>query len=95
VGSSFQKKGANCKNGVCHVNLVEDDGTVEFTDIDIQRVKTQETESIFMERKNIGIDPFHQGFAHSQYDKEAVKLCFQVRFGKNRIGNHLIILMSF
>ena len=95
MGSSFQKKGANWKNGVCHVNLVENDGTVEFTDIGIQRVKTQETEGIFIERKNMGIDPFHQGFTHSQYDKEAVKLCFQVRFVKNWIGNHLIILRSF
>ena len=95
MGSSFQKKGANCKNGVCHVNLVEDDGTVEFTDIGIQRVKTQETESIFMERKNMGIDPFHQGFAHSQYDKEAVKLCFQVRFVKNQIKNLFIVFRSF
>ena len=65
---------------MCHVKEVEDNGTVEFCDIGIQRVKTQETMSSLMERKNMGIDPFRQGFTHSQYDKEAVKLCFQVEF---------------
>ena len=42
LGCSFQKKGANCKNGVCHVNLVEDDGI-------------QETKNICIERKKMGI----------------------------------------
>ena len=95
LGQSFQKKGVNCTNGVCHVKEVEDNGTVEFCDIGIQRVKTQETMSSLMERKNMGIDPFRQGFTHSQYDKEAVKLCFQVRFVNNQIENHLICFRSF
>ena len=59
--------------------MVNDDGTVEFRDIGIQRAKTEQTKSIFIEREKIGIDPFKQGYGHSQYDKEAVKLCFQVQ----------------
>jgi hypothetical protein len=51
---------------------------VEFVDIGIQRVKAEQTKNSQEERKTMGIDPFNQGYEHSQYDKEAVKLCFQV-----------------
>eukprot|EP00092_Neocalanus_flemingeri_P032803 GFUD01035678.1.p1 GENE.GFUD01035678.1~~GFUD01035678.1.p1 ORF type:complete len:522 (+),score=132.99 GFUD01035678.1:37-1602(+) len=79
VKNNKRKKGANCANGVCHVTLANDDDVMEFGDIGIQRVKTEQTKGSLQERENFGIDPFKRGYAHTQYDKEAVKLCFQVR----------------
>ena len=73
----------SCKNGVCHVTEVADDGTVEFRDIGIQRVKAEQTKDILAERESMGIDPFSQGFSDAQYDKEAVRLCFQVESFQN------------
>ena len=60
---------------------MNDDDTVEFVDIGIQRVKTDQTEKSLTHRKEMGIDPFNQGYEykHSHYDKEALKLCFQVK----------------
>jgi len=78
VKNTKRKKGVSCKNGVCHVTEVADDGTVEFRDIGIQRVKAEQTKDILAERESMGIDPFSQGFSDAQYDKEAVRLCFQV-----------------
>ena len=68
-------------NGVCHVTLTDENGIVEFVDIGIQRVKTEETQKSLKDRENMGVDPFNQGYdlEHSQYEKEAVKLCFEVR----------------
>jgi len=78
VKNTKRKKGVSCKNGVCHVTEAEDDGTFEFRDIGIQRVKSEQTKAILEQRETMGIDPFSQGFLNAQYDKEAVKLCFQV-----------------
>jgi hypothetical protein len=60
--------------------LTDEDGTVEFVDIGIQRVKTEETQKSLQEREIMGVDPFNQGYdlENSQYDQEAVKLCFEV-----------------
>ena len=60
---------------------MKDDDTVEFVDIGIQRVKTDQTEKSLSDRKEMGLDPFNQGYEskHSHYDKEALKLCFQVK----------------
>ena len=60
---------------------MNDDDTVEFVDIGIQRVKTDQTEKSLTQRKEMGLDPFNQGYEykHSHYDKEALKLCFQVK----------------
>ena len=51
---------------------------MEFGDIGIQRVTTEQMKTSLEERQNMGIDPFKRGYAQGQYDKEAVKLCFQV-----------------
>jgi hypothetical protein len=47
------------------------DDTVEFVDIGIQRVKTDQIEKNLTDRKEMGIDPFNQGYEykHSHYDK--------------------------
>ena len=60
---------------------MNDDDTVEFVDIGIQRVKTDQIEKSLADRKKMGIDPFNQGYEykHSHYDKEALRLCFQVK----------------
>ena len=54
---------------------------MEFADIGIQRVKTDQIENSLTDREEMGIDPFNEGYEskHSQYDKEALKLCFQVK----------------
>ena len=54
---------------------------MEFADIGIQRVKTDQIENSLTDREEMRIDPFNKGYEskHSQYDKEALKLCFQVK----------------
>ena len=75
-----QKKGQNCSDGVCHVtqDLSITDGVIEFEGIGIRRVTGEEAKSSLDTRQKKGIDPYKQGYSHTNYNKEVVKLCFQV-----------------
>ena len=53
---------------------------IEFEGIGIRRVTSEETKTSLEMRKNRGIDPFNLGYIKNKgtYNKEAVKLCFEV-----------------
>ena len=65
---------------MCSVTLARGVDTVEFSNIGIQRVKKELVEKSLNERRIQGVDPFSQGYDLTSYDKESVKLCFQVFF---------------
>ena len=58
---------------------------VEFEGIGIRRVTSEETKTSLEMRKNRGIDPFNLGYINKQgnYNKEAVRLCFEVGVQKH------------
>ena len=58
--------------------MTSEDGSMEFDDIGVQRVRTGEAQESLQERKRMGID---QELDHDNlgFDKEALRLCFQVR----------------
>jgi len=82
IMNSKRQRGQNCSDGVCQVKLdlpsIEE--VIEFEGIGIRRVTSEETKTSLEMRKNRGIDPFNLGYINNKgtYNKEAVKLCFEV-----------------
>ena len=54
------------------------DTIVQFEGIGIRRVTNEEAKKSLEMRRNKRIDPFKLGFKEKNFNKEAVKLCFQV-----------------
>eukprot|EP00092_Neocalanus_flemingeri_P005366 GFUD01005782.1.p1 GENE.GFUD01005782.1~~GFUD01005782.1.p1 ORF type:complete len:601 (-),score=146.44 GFUD01005782.1:180-1982(-) len=71
-----------CKQGVCAINIINDDMTVEFHNLGIQCVKKKDIGDALNQRQRLRIDPYKQGFGHAEgsnfIDMNVVKLCFQV-----------------
>eukprot|EP00092_Neocalanus_flemingeri_P057769 GFUD01068733.1.p1 GENE.GFUD01068733.1~~GFUD01068733.1.p1 ORF type:complete len:591 (+),score=138.77 GFUD01068733.1:156-1928(+) len=71
-----------CKQGVCAINISNDDMTVEFHNLGIQCVKKKDISDALNQRQKLRIDPYKQGFGHAEgsnfIDMNVVKLCFQV-----------------
>ena len=53
---------------------------MEFEGIGIRRVTSEETKTSLEMRKKRDIDPFNLGYVNKEgnYNKEAVRLCFEV-----------------
>ena len=77
-----------CKRGVCTMNVPyipsqNEDMTVEFQHLGIQCVTRGKIGEALRQRQQIRVDPFGQGFEHSNgptaVDLSAVRLCFQVQ----------------
>jgi len=70
-----------CKKGVCTQHVSSPDMTVEFQHLGIQCKRKRDIQKALEERKSIRVDPYRQGFDHSNspgnIDLNAVKLCFQ------------------
>lgn len=70
-----------CKKGVCTSHVNSPDMTVEFQHLGIQCKRKRDIQKALEERKSIRVDPYRQGFEHSNspgnIDLNAVKLCFQ------------------
>jgi Rel/ankyrin family protein len=70
-----------CKKGVCTSHVNSPDMTVEFQHLGIQCKRKKDIQKALDERKSIRVDPYRQGFDHSNspgnIDLNAVKLCFQ------------------
>ena len=73
VGKGFSE------GGVCRVQVnPEDDMTYEFQNLKLQYVKKGDVESELKTRQKINVDPFQNGFQHSSFSLNSVRLCFQV-----------------
>ncbi|XP_064490093.1 embryonic polarity protein dorsal-like [Ornithodoros turicata] len=70
-----------CKKGIC-TQYLRPDMTCSFTSLGIQCVKRRDVEQNLLDRENIRVDPFQNGFDHKDQagsiDLNAVRLCFQV-----------------
>lgn len=70
------------------MNVNCEDMMLEFQHLGIQCVRKKDIEESLKQRKEIRVDPFRQGFKHMEnpqsIDLNAVKLCFQVRFGTKK-----------
>ena len=78
---SLQVGRDGCKKGVCTQHVSSPDMTVEFQHLGIQCKRKRDIQKALEERKSIRVDPYRQGFDHSNspgnIDLNAVKLCFQ------------------
>ena len=81
--------------GVCHIslNLPITDGLVEFGGIGIRRVTGDEAKKSLEDRERMEIDPYMQGYSRNSgdFNKEVVKLCFQVYFYQRRCSFYTFI----
>merc|ERR1719432_194859 len=70
-----------CKKGDCTQHVSSSDMTVEFQHLGIQCKRKRDIQKALEESKSIRVDPFRQGFEHSNspgnIDLNAVRLCFQ------------------
>ncbi|KAH7940301.1 hypothetical protein HPB52_023015 [Rhipicephalus sanguineus] len=84
-----------CKNGICTQHL-KPDMTCTFTSLGIQCVKRRDVEQNLLQRENIRVDPFRNGFAHkdqaASIDLNAVRLCFQVFLEGSQPGKFTVPL---
>ncbi|XP_050048524.1 embryonic polarity protein dorsal-like isoform X3 [Dermacentor andersoni] len=84
-----------CKNGICTQHL-KPDMTCTFTSLGIQCVKRRDVEQNLVQRENIRVDPFRNGFAHkdqaASIDLNAVRLCFQVFLEGSQPGKFTVPL---
>ncbi|XP_015119445.1 proto-oncogene c-Rel [Diachasma alloeum] len=73
-------KGSN--HGVFATTVRPDDNEIELKNIGIQCVRKRDVKKSLDERKEIRVDPFQQGYDHSEdpasIDLNVVRLCFQV-----------------
>ena len=69
---------------MCSVSVTNEDMTVEFPNLVIQRLRRKEIAEVLRQRQEISVDPFRQGFDHANNPEtiamDAVKLCFEVNF---------------
>ena len=70
--------GKDCKNGVCIKDINPTDVRIMFEHIGIQCVTKKDTAESLALRQKMDVDPYNQGFDHSIFDLNAIRLCFQV-----------------